>query len=110
MSNSENTEITEISNGITKIFSLQGNTSIIDSRNHRTLEEFKKYLTEKISYLMENDFERLINILYRIDIDEEKLQQIFADKNNTPGELCDLIIKRQLQKIQFRKQFKKGEF
>jgi hypothetical protein len=104
-------EIEEISAGVSKIFALQGVNSIIESNRYKTLSEFKDYLASKISYLIENNFDLLINILYRIDIGEEKLQKLFAGKNkqNIPEALSDLIIERQLQKIHFRKKYKQGD-
>ena len=38
-----------------------------------SLEEFKIYLTEKISELMVRNFDGLLKILYQIDINENKI-------------------------------------
>lgn len=65
-------------------------------------------LAEGINYLIQADFARLLNILYRIDISEQTLKQTLelqADKD--AGLLiADLIIERQLQKQQLRAKFK----
>jgi hypothetical protein len=65
-------------------------------------------LAEGINYLIQADFTRLTNILYRIDISEQTLKETLekqADKD--AGVLiAELIIERQLQKQKMRAQFK----
>ncbi len=67
-----------------------------------------KLLAEKINYLILNDFNKLISILYRADIDEKKLNHIFEEnKNETAGKLIALLfIERQMQKIKWREALK----
>jgi hypothetical protein len=70
--------------------------------------DFKKVLAERINDLIENDFMNLVNILYRIDVSESKLKETL---NSQPGKdaghlIADLIIERQVQKIESRDQFK----
>lgn len=65
-------------------------------------------LAEKINDLLIHDFNKLISLLYRVDINEAKLKNLL--KKN-PGEdagkiIAELIIERQLQKIKSRKQIK----
>jgi len=112
MISNDKSDIVEISESVAEIFDLQAPNSFTYLKDYRSFEEFKQYLTKKISWLMDNKFDLLINILYRIDIGEEKLQRLFADKNkqNIPEELSDLIIERQLQKIHFRKKHKPGNY
>jgi len=81
-----------------KEFSLLAETEL-DS-----LEEFKIYLTEKISELMINNFDQLLKILYQIDINEKKIKDVIhSDDNYKASSIGDLIIERQLQKIETRK-------
>jgi len=63
-----------------------------------------------LTYLLENKYDALINILYRIDVNEEKLAKLFSETNRTfiPDALADLIIERQLQKIKIRQQYRSG--
>ncbi len=112
MISNDKSDIVEISESVAEIFDLQAPNSFTNLKDYRSFKEFKQYLTKKISWLMDNKFDLLINILYRIDIGEEKLQRLFADKNkqNIPEELSDLIIERQLQKIHFRKKHKPGNY
>lgn len=50
----------------------------------KDLEEIKKYLIEKIIDQMEKNFERFLNTLYRIDLDENKLNDILSNKAVPP--------------------------
>ncbi|MFI5131412.1 MAG: hypothetical protein ACHQFX_15530 [Chitinophagales bacterium] len=67
----------------------------------------KKMLAERINVLIQNDFQKLISILYRLDVSEEKLK--FLLKENIESDagviITDLIIERQMQKIKSRQQF-----
>jgi hypothetical protein len=66
----------------------------------------KEKLTLHINYLIEKDFEKLVSLLYSIDVSENKLKNIlylYAGKN--AGEIiAQLIIERQLEKIKSRKE------
>jgi hypothetical protein len=70
--------------------------------------DFIEILAAKINYLILNDFNKLISILYRADIDEKKLNHIFEEnKNEYAGKLiAHLFIERQLQKIKSREVLK----
>lgn len=64
-------------------------------------------LTEYISKLINNNFSQLIHLLYRLDISEAKLKQTLKiNKCRNAGEIiAEMIIKRQVQKLETRKQF-----
>ena len=73
-------------------------------------EDLENRLAIYINELIDRDFQRLIQILYRIDISEEKLKKALQleDKSDSSGKtIATLIIERQLQKLEFRKQFSK---
>lgn len=82
---------------------LKSQTSSISS-----LAELKTRLLEIISYLLDHDFEKLLWILYRIDVDEEKAKQLLAKQlpHQAAEILTDLIIQRQSKKEELRNQFK----
>ncbi|MEJ2103091.1 MAG: hypothetical protein P8X47_00785 [Ignavibacteriaceae bacterium] len=52
-----------------------------------------------------------MNVLYKIDISEEKLSELFSAENKDyiPASLADLIIERQLEKVRLRKLYKEGK-
>jgi hypothetical protein len=70
-----------------------------------------KTLAAQVNDLIENDFQQLISILYRIDVSEEKLRLLLKENPGTDAGLIivNLIIERQLQKIESRKKFKRNE-
>ena len=67
----------------------------------------KKILAERVNELILNDFQKLISILYRLDVSEEKLKQLLKETLPTDAGIIitDLIIERQIQKIKSRQQF-----
>lgn len=68
-------------------------------------EELRGRLAAHINHLINHDFEKLVYYLYRIDVDENKMRSLLAAKEgeNAAGLIADLIIERQLQKIESRK-------
>ncbi|BDQ02996.1 hypothetical protein [Ignavibacterium sp.] len=104
-------DIKSLQKFISKDFVKDDDTSLIPNNDFEKLEEFKKYLIEKLTDMIDNNFNLLVNTLYRIDISEQKLAELFGGKNreNIPEKLADMIIERQLQKIQFRKQYREGK-
>jgi hypothetical protein len=107
----EKQQVVEIVRFVEKDFLTGDNNSLIPSADTASLEEFRKYLTERLKILLDEKFDTLVNILYRIDINEKKLSQLFSGKNkdSIPATLADLIIERQLQKIRLRKMYKEGK-
>lgn len=107
----EKQPVSEIVKFVEKDFLIGENISLIPAAELVSLEEFKKYLTEKLKFLLDEKFDILVNILYRIDISEKKLSQLFSGKNrdSIPAALADLIIERQLQKIRLRKLYNEGK-
>ena len=71
----------------------------------------KQILTEKIDHLINNDFQKLVLILYRMDVSETKLKQLLNENAGTNAALIitDLMIERQEQKILSRQQFRKKD-
>lgn len=72
-----------------------------------TMHDLQLYLTKYINKLIEQDFERLVSILYKIDVDENKLKRILREQTGTDTAdiIANLIIERQLKKIETRKQY-----
>jgi hypothetical protein len=71
----------------------------------------KQLLVEKINELVDTNFQKLILILYRMDVSESKLKQLLADNPGTNAGLiiADLMIERQEEKIRTRQQFNKRD-
>ena len=68
---------------------------------------FRQNLATYINELINQNFERLISILYRLDVNEKVLKaSISENKNEDAGVLiADAVIERQMQKIESRKKF-----
>ena len=78
-------------------FSLQSNEN-----------NFFDFLTDKINFLIVNDFNKLIYVLYRADINEQKLNRLLAEnKKEDAGKIiAALFIQRHLEKIKSRRENK----
>ena len=71
----------------------------------------KQLLAEKINELINNDFQKLVSILYRMDISEIKLKQLLNENPGTNAAqiISDLMIERQAEKIRSRQRFSKRD-
>jgi len=72
-----------------------------------TLEEVARILAEKLNTLIRDDFSILVQLLYRIDIEEPRLRYLLQQhKGEDAGMIiAGLIIQRMEQKIITRRQF-----
>lgn len=68
-------------------------------------EEMKRLLAERINALIRNDFQQLVQILYRADVPEQKLRTVLAANTEMDAGvlIAELLIKRQLEKAESRK-------
>ena len=76
-----------------------------------TEEQLHSQLATHINYLIEHDFQKLVSVLYRVDVNETKLKNLLKENPNEDAGLiiADLIIERQLQKIKSRKEFRERD-
>lgn len=67
-------------------------------------EDFETQLAAYLDHLIKKDFEKLVQILYRIDVDEKKLRRLLDQYPETDAGkiMASLIIERQIKKIEFR--------
>jgi hypothetical protein len=72
------------------------------------LNELQNKLKEYIDHLVQHNFEKLVSLLYRIDVSESKLKQLLQNNGGKDAAeiIAQLIVERQLQKIKTRKEFK----
>lgn len=80
----------------------------IDLAENISIENLKVKLAHHINHLIQNDFNKLISVLYRVDINETKLKQLLKENPDEDAAtiIADLIIERQLQKINSQQQFR----
>jgi hypothetical protein len=76
----------------------------------RSMEELEEKLAAHINILIEKDFQRLLVLLYTIDVDENKLRSLLKEKSgeDAGGIIARMMIERQLQKIQSRQQYREN--
>ena len=57
-----------------------------------------------IQYLLENNFEKLCNAMYRLDVSERKFHEVLTTNSpeNIASQLADLVIDREMQKVRTR--------
>ena len=74
-------------------------------------EELKEKLSQYINELIRTNFQKLITLLYRIDISEPRLKHLLKENQgeNAGKIIAELIIERQLQKIKSRNENKRND-
>lgn len=72
-----------------------------------SLDELQIRLGSYVNQLIQTDFQKLITVLYRIDVSEPKLKTLLQQhpQEDAGKIIAALIIERQLQKIKTRQQF-----
>jgi len=63
-------------------------------------------LKEAVTDLINNDFDSLLQLLYRVDVSEQKLRKMLNDfpAADAAGIISNLLLERQLQKIKSRRE------
>lgn len=85
-------------------FSLEENEIALDLR---TFDQLEEQLTKTINYLLDKDMSRLLNALYRIDINEKTFKEILCHElpNRIGRRLSKEVIKRELEKVRTRAKY-----
>ena len=65
------------------------------------------YLHKQIAFLMDKEFNKLINIFYRLDLDEKKMMGVIAlsSPETVVDELVSLVLEREKLKIYYRQKY-----
>jgi hypothetical protein len=74
------------------------------------LHELVAKLSIVIREMLDTDFERLLQIFYRVDLSEKKVREAIFDHKyaDAATRLAELIVERELQKVITRKMFKEA--
>lgn len=76
--------------------------------NDQSYASFKKLLAQKVNELINDDFLKLVSILYRLDISEMKLkEQLQKNKEEAGDIIAEMIFQRQMEKMAARASFEK---
>ena len=104
-------DVKEIAEFISKDMNKIGLEKLPAVSELHSMNELKKVLIERITVMLDHEYDKLVNALYRIDLDEVKLHELFSDKNreSIPSVLADMIFERQIQKINYRKKYREGK-
>lgn len=101
MPNKSNDQALELSESIIQDFHLDSDNELVSIRH---MDDLRHKLEKIVAYLLDNDFERLLNAMYRLDIDEEKFKKAVSgtDGKNISREIAELIVSREIQKLKTR--------
>lgn len=93
-----------------EVYSIISANFELESKQDISLEEIHRILTETIRVLLDKNVEKLVAILYRIDVGQKKTDDIFnhPSKDDIAALLADAVIERQLQKVLSRKKYSTG--
>jgi hypothetical protein len=79
----------------------------IDLTSKSSIDEIRSALTGHINYLITHDFNKLVAILYRIDISEQLLKRNLETKETDAAAIiAEMIIERQIEKIKTKERYK----
>jgi (2Fe-2S) ferredoxin len=81
---------------------------LLVQKDSYVMTEIERVLAEKIKEMMDSNFEKLQNILYRIDLDQQRVHELYlqSQNGNFPYMLAKLIVERQLAKVKTRHYYK----
>jgi response regulator of citrate/malate metabolism len=83
----------------------------IDVTGNYSLDDLKQALFYRIRELLDKNVERLLSMLYRVDLSQNKLDEIFQNesKEDIAEKIAEAVIERQLEKIKTRAYYKTKE-
>lgn len=87
---------------------IQSLQKYVEIESSASYESLLTDLTSVVMYLLLHDMEKLLNILYRIDVNEPKVKAAFAqnDPKMIAPVIARLILEREVQKAESRRKYK----
>lgn len=78
--------------------------SVNEVLKRSSFREFQQHLQQHVQYLIDHNFEGLVQMMYRIDIDEKDFTFVlhYAEPEKIAENITNLIIKRLFRKAYFR--------
>ena len=75
------------------------------------LELLRERVAYVVAHLLEKDFEKLLNMLYIMDVNEEKIKQVILEQSDALVHypIADLIIEREWKKVETRLFYKQDK-
>jgi hypothetical protein len=84
------------------------NSYALELRDVPAIGELEDLLAEKMNIMIQTDFGALVQLLYRIDVNESRLRALLQENagEDAGRVIARLIIERQWQKIETRRRFR----
>ena len=81
------------------------NTMAIEAAPGISIEDLQQLVADHVNNLIQHNFQKLITVLYRVDVSEVKLKQLLQENPGLDaGKIIGgLIIERQIQKIKAKR-------
>ena len=95
-------------NEIKDVYSIISRNFEVETSGELTIESLVKLLSVRIRELLDRNLEKLVSIMYRIDLNQSKVDKIFENvsKDEIAYQLSVLIIERQIEKVRTRRLYK----
>lgn len=95
-------------NEINDVYSIISRNFEVETSGELTIESLVKLLSVRIRELLDRNLEKLVSIMYRIDLNQSKVDKIFENisKDDIAYQLAVLIIERQIEKVRTRRLYK----
>jgi hypothetical protein len=86
---------------------IQKELNLSDQAASMSEEEYLKIISKAVQEMLNRDFERLLQVCYRIDLGEEKLKKILneSDPDYLASDLAHALWTRQKQKVEIRRRY-----
>ena len=106
--NTTRDDIQDVSDLIIGDFHLEEKQDTLVSRD---MQEFREKLRILIKYMLDREFEKLLNAMYRLDINEEKFKMVLSNQESQDValDIADLVIEREMQKVITRRKYREGK-
>jgi hypothetical protein len=98
-------------NEINEVYGIISRNFEVERSGEITFETLRDLLGMRIRELLDKNLEKLVSIMYRIDLNQEKVDRIFENisKDEIAFQLAVLIIERQMEKVRTRSLYKNTE-
>lgn len=100
--------VQETARQIIKDLEIFGYEIEFSGKQETAYNELSSQLTPIIDRLLSTNYQQLLTVLYKIDLDEKRISQLILDFNeqNVSAQIAHLIIERELKKVLIRNYFK----
>ena len=84
----------------------------IEPTSSAKMAELEALLSKRLIELISTDFERLVQVMYRMDVKESKFASAMAqpDLESQAGLLARIVIEREMARIETRIKYSQGKF